>query len=404
MNRNFGRHIVWFVIGGMICFISACNNDSVSEEQAESFLKYYAAGNDVNTTGTVVIQISDGYAIMGNFENVSGQQKIFVVFTDEFGRQKTSEPIEIGTDLNDHGYSMIRLGDGYLISGTSFNTTTTQKWGYLVNISSEGRILWEQNYSGYQELVFRDAALASDGHIIITGHSKRTTEDDTEAIIVKTSATGDLMWLRSYNYAGRDDVGEAIIEDQGRYHVITTSTAVSNIRLSRIRILNTNTNGGAPTSYELQKNYYSGKDITLNTAGNMYILGNVQDPVVARESNIFLAELELTWNGSITSLKDSATISYQESLHAESFAPVEQIGLAIGGWQIKPNDNDILLLRVNNEFEFEMLIPYGTKGSQTAQNIIYTGDDGGFALTGSVDLAGGTTSMLLKVGADGELK
>ena len=401
MNRNFGRHIAWFVIGGMICFISACNNDSVSEMQAESFLKYYTAGID-NNTGTEVIQTSDGYVILGNFENASTQKDIFIIFTDEFGRQKTGDPIVIGTDIDDHGYSMIRLTDGgYLISGTSFNAT--EKQGYLVNISSDGTVLWEQNYNGYTELEFRSAYPASDGHIIITGYSKRNPGDDTEAIIAKTSATGDLMWLRSYNYPGRNDVGEAIIEDQSRYHVLTTSTAISNTRLSRIRILNTNTNGGAPTSYEIQKDYYSGKDITLNTAGNMYILGNVQNPVSAK-SNIFLAELELTWNGSITNLKDSATISYQESLHAESFAPVEQSSLAIGGWQIKPNDIDILLLKVGNDLKFGMLNTYGTKGSQTSQNIIYTGDDRGFALTGSVDLAGGTISMLLKVGPDGELK
>lgn len=400
MNRNFGRHIAWLVIGGMICFIAACNNDAVSEAQAESFLKYYAAGIDDNT-GTQVIQTSDGYVIMGNFENVSAQKDIFIIFTDEFGRQ-TGDPIDIGTDLNDHGYSMIRLTDGgYLISGTSSNAAGKQ--GYLVNISSDGTVLWEQNYSGYNELEFRSAYPASDGHIIITGYSRRNPDDDTEAIIVKTSTTGDLMWLRSYNYAGRNDVGEAIIEDQGRYHILTTSTAENNIRLTRIRILNTNTNGGAPTSYEIQKDYYSGKDITLNTAGNMYILGNVKNPV-STKSDIFLAELELTWNGSITSLKDSATISYQESLQAESFAPVEQSSLAIGGWQIKPNDIDILFLQVGNDLQFEMLNTYGTKGSQKSQNIIYTGDDGGFALTGSVDLAGGTTSMLLKINANGELR
>ena len=400
MNRNIGRHIAWFVIGGMICFISACNNDSVSEEQAESFLKYYAAGTD-NNTGTEVIQTSDGYVIMGNFENASTQKDIFIILTDDLGRQ-TGDPIVIGTDLNDHGYSMIRLADGgYLISGTSFNAA--EKQGYLVNISSDGTVIWEQNYSGYNELVFRSAYLASDGNIIITGYSKETAGDDTEAIIGKTSATGDLVWLRPIGLNGRNDVGEAILEDQNRYHILTTSTDVRNTRLSRIRMLNTNTNGGAPTSFEIQKDYYSGKDITLNTAGKMYILGNVQNPV-STKSSIFLAELELTWNGSITGIKDSITISYQESLHAESFAPVEQSSLAIGGWQIKPNDNDILLLQVGNDLQFGMLNTYGTKGSQTSQNIIYTGDDRGFALTGSVDLAGGTISMLLKVGSDGELK
>ncbi|MCK4854817.1 MAG: hypothetical protein KAT31_11155, partial [Bacteroidales bacterium] len=61
-------------------------------------------------------------------------------------------------------------------------------------------------------------------------------------------------------------------------------------------------------------------------------------------------------------------------------------------------------LKVDNEFEDKMLKTYGSKGYQASQNIIYTVDVGGFALTGSVDLADGRTSMLLKIDSDGELR
>ncbi|GAJ15821.1 unnamed protein product, partial [marine sediment metagenome] len=259
---------------------------------------------------------------------------------DEFGRQKTGDPIIIGTDDDDHGYCMIRLLDGsYLISGTSFNTT--QKWGYLVNISSDGTVMWEQNYGGYQELEFRDAYEANDGNLIMTGYSKRNPGDDTEAIIFKTETDGDSLWCRSYSWPD-NDVGVAIIESDKRYHVLTTATNVTDINLSRIRMLNTNTNGRAPTDCEIKIDYLSGKDITkINPAGNMYILGNNEDPA-SRVSSIFLGELELISEGQITTLKNSASIPYPESLHAESlhaesFAPVEEKNeLAIGGWQGNP--------------------------------------------------------------------
>jgi hypothetical protein len=406
MNRYFGIYIFWIVISGMICLVSACNNDAVSEKQSESFLKYYAAGSFDNT-GTEVIQTSDGYAIMGNFD-VSTGIDIFIIFTDKFGRQKTGEPYIIGTDLNDHGHSMIRLTDGtYLISGSSFNAA--QKMGYLVNVSSDGTVLWEQNYSeGYNELEFRSAYLASDGNIIITGYSKRTAEDkDTEAIIGKTSVTGDLRWLRTIGLEDRNDVGEAIIEAPNRYHILTTSTDVSNMLLSYIRMYNTNTDGRGETNCTIETPFISGKDMVQNTAGNLYILGNHRYPS-STWSKIFLAELDFMADGVITHLKDSAIIPYDVSLHAESFALTDQNELAIGGWQTKTNDNDILFMKVvvvGADIKLLKLNTYGTpKGSQTSENIIYTADDEGFALTGSVDLAGGRTSMLLKIDSEGELR
>jgi hypothetical protein len=401
MNKNIRRHIFWIVISGVICFFTACNNDSVSEKQAESFLKYYAVSTDDNT-GTKVIQTSDGYAIMGNFESGSGQKDIFIIFTDKFGRQK-GNTILIGTERDDLGYSMIELSDGYIIAGTTFNTT--QKWGYLVNISSDGRVLWERKYSGYQELVFRDAYRATDGTLIITGHSIDRTGDDMEAIIFKAETNGDSLFCRTFGRSDRNDVGEAIIEHEQRYHVITTSTPVSDNRLSRIRMINTNTRGGGETSNEIEEDSHSGKDLTVNTAGNMYILGNIYD-YASRDSKIFLAELELKSFGQITDLKYSASIAYDESLHAESFAPVEQNELAIGGWQVNPNDKDILFLKVDSEFGPVMLKTYGSEGNgdQESQSIIYTGADRGYALTGSADLAGGRTTMLLKIDSEGELK
>ncbi|MCK5465852.1 MAG: hypothetical protein KAI95_22640, partial [Bacteroidales bacterium] len=357
-----------------------------------------------HNTGTKVIQNSGGYTILGNFESGSTQKEIFIVFTDEFGRQKTGDPIFIGTDDDDHGYSMIRLVDGgYLISGSSSDADSIH--GYLVNISSDGQILWEQTYSGYQELEFRDAYEADDGNLIITGYSKNNPGDDTDAILFKISAEGDLMWARSWGWTDQNYVGEAILEYQNRYHILTTSTDVTFTRLTRIRMLNTNTDGKAETSTLIDKEYLSGKDIALNAAGNMYILGNNQDPV-SRESSIFLAELELVQVNQLTRVKDSASIPDPESLHGASFATVGENALAIGGLQVKQDDNDILFLLVENNFPD--LTPltrktFGSKGYQASQDIIYTLDQG-FALTGSVYLADGRISMLLKIDSERELK
>jgi len=404
MNKNLRRHIFWMAIAGMICCFTACNNDSVSVEQSESFLKYYAAGTDENT-GTKVVQTPGGYAILGNFENVTGFKDIFVIFTDEYGRQKTAEPTIIGNpNLNNHGFGMIRLGDGFLICGSSSNESATRKWGYLVNISSDGTVLWERQYSGNQELEFRDAFHAVDGHLIMTGYSISSSGNDTEVIYFKTETDGDSLRYRSYFGPNFDDVGVAIIEHQNRYHILTTRTDINSPSLTRIRMLNTNTDGWGLTSEPLYTDYLSGRDITINDAGRMFILGNLEDPA-SRVSRIFLAELILTGSESnITNLGHSTSTPDLESWHAASFSPVGTEALAIGGWQeTNQLDNDILFLEVDNNFQVQKRLTYGSQGSQRSQDIIFT-DDQGYALTGSVDLAGQKTSMLLKINSEGELK
>ena len=95
----------------------------------------------------------------------------------------------------------------------------------------------------------------------------------------------------------------------------------------------------------------------------------------------------------------------QSSLHASSFATVEDNALAIGGWQSIQDDNNILFMLVDNNLQEELARKvFGTKYHQEAHNIIYTPRDRGFALTGLVDLGVGQTSMLLKIDSDWELK
>jgi hypothetical protein len=403
MDKFPGKHIIWLILGGLV-FVASCDNHSVSEEQAQSFLKYYPLGAEPNT-GTIVVQTTDGYAILCNFENETGPKNINLVFTDEFGRPKTGSPVTIESDYRDHGYSMIELGNGFLISGSSGNASGTGgKQGYLANVSHNGSVLWEHRYDWYYELEFRDVSEASDGQLIMTGYAKDSPDvaEDRDVIIFKTNTEGDSTWIRRSNYR-EDDIGEKIIEDQNQNRLLILSTArnVDNIRQSYIRIINTNKDGRGPTSEPSDQNYLVGKDIAVNTDGEIYVLGNFEDPS-SRVSQIYLAEITLTGLGNETvDFVRSAIIPYNESLHASSFATING-GLAIGG-RIEQND-DILFLEVDNAFQV-IGTPkvFGAKFYQGSEDIIYT-DDGGFALTGSVDLGGERTSMLLKIDSERELK
>lgn len=406
MNRYMERFILWIVFGGMACWLASCNNDSVSQEQAESFLKYYAV-NSVHNSGTRVIESSDGgYAIMSNIDAVAADKDIVLIFTDEFGRQK-SEPTVIGTSIDDRGYCMLGMDNGYLICGVSSNASRRE--GYLVNVSSDGTVIWEQNYSGYHELEFRDVMLASDGNLVLTGYRIVNAGDVAEVIMFKVSATGDMIWRRGWDWAGYNHIGEGIIEFQDRYHIISTASDEDSPNLTHIRMMNTNTDGKGESSKKINTPYRRGKDIVVSPAGEMYILCNQRDPA-DRKSKIFLAELELTNENQVTEFKDSVILQDPQSIVGATFVSVGD-ELAIGGWEeVNQNDNDILFLKVDTNFPNLTITArktYGSQGYQASQHIIYSISNQGFvgyALTGSIDLAGARTTMLLKLDSAGELR
>jgi hypothetical protein len=397
MKLDRCRHIFGMILGGMTLLIASCDNEAVSVVQEESFLKYYALSAEDNT-GTKVIRRPDGYAIMCNVEN-SGQEDILVVFTDRFGR-RTGESDPIGDpQLNDHGYSMINLDEGYLICGTTYYDGFTK--GYLVNISGDGAILWEKRYLGYAGLEFRDVVL-HDGNLVMTGSAIRDDPEDTEVPLFKTNARGDSSWLKTIDYSG-NDVVESIMEFDTLYHVVVTNSG------TQVIILYSTVDGRLPQPCFLEEEHLSGRDIIFNPAGRIFVLAKKMDPV-DRVSMIYLAELELIKKpgGKVLELLTSAIIPDPDggSLDPASFIPVGGDELVIGGsWQkTTQSDRDILFMEVdNNNFQPMDKKTFGAKSDQESLDIIAT-PDGGYALTGSVNLGLKKTTMLLKINQDKELK
>lgn len=399
------RHIFGMILGGMMLLMSSCDKEAVSVEQEESFLKYYPLGTEDNT-GTRVIRRSDGYAILCNFENSSGQEDILVVFTDRFGRRTGESDPTAEPQLNKSGYNMISLDGGYLICGTSDDDLLPQRSGYLINISGDGTILWEKRYRGYAGLEFRDVILADDGSLVMTGSVSRNDRPDAEVMLFKTNAQGDSSWIKDWRYAG-NDVGESIIEYDGFYHVLVTNTDVG---YSSIRVFYaTAPDARAGFNKDLPEEHLSGADIARDQEGRIFVLANQQDPA-NRLSMIYLAELELqeTAGGKQMAIVKTNIIPDPDggSLLSASFIPVGGDMLVIGGsWRkTSQGDLDILFLEVDNDFQIMgEKKTFGAKTEQAAQDIIAT-TDGGYALTGSVDLGGGKTTMLLKINQDKELK
>ena len=146
----------------------------------------------------------------------------------------------------------------------------------------------------------------------------------------------------------------------------------------------------------------SGADMVVDDAENIIILGNQENPV-SGISSLYFAKIRLEgFNNELITVRNATSFDFSESLHSESMVITSNNSLAICGWQDKEDDRDILFARFNEDFSFKDIQLFGSTGNQSGSGICNTAD-GGYAITGSAEIAGNTTTILIKLGPDGKL-
>lgn len=390
----------------IVAICLACNNYSISEKQADSFLKYFPISPDDNLGVGVTRNLNGGYVILSNISFSGGagsNQDIPVIFCDEFGRQGSNSPVWVGSTGEDKGNCIIPVSDGYIISGSS--NISGEKEGLLMKIGTGGQLAWLKNYSNYPEMELKQVIQSLDGTYLATGSVVDSTGKQ-KAIVIEATSNGDLLWITDpQGYSGFDVQGESIIEYQSRILVVAYQSISSGG--DQIVILNAKRDGRGIVPYWIPQvageKDLVGIKIIRDLAGRLYVLGNEVNPIDGF-SRIFLAKIELSGGGNeIVSVVDSAFIDNPWSVHGNDIKPVPGGQLAVCGRKSVQNDLNIYFALFNENLELTLSREFGSKGDQSAYGLYITGN-GGYALTGSADLGGAGTTMLLKLDSDGELK
>lgn len=217
--------------------------------------------------GNSIVQDSDGnYVIAGltgsNDGNVSGNHGLvdyWVVKIDTNGDilwQKT-----FGGTLAEEAFSLVQTNSGGFIVGgiasSSDGDVSINKgeWDYwLINIDSDGNLLWEKSFGGTSFDSLRNITKTSNGGYIVMGYTLSTDGDITlnngegDIWIVKLDSSGNLMWQKSLG-GSNDDFGNEIIQLPNQGYIIIAETYSNNGNVSGNHgntdywVANLNTNG-----------------------------------------------------------------------------------------------------------------------------------------------------------------
>jgi hypothetical protein len=177
-------------------------------------------GHDI---GYSVQQTADGGFIIAGLSTIGGRSEdVYLVKTDSMG--DTIWTRTYGGTGYDVGLSIDRTTDGgYVVAGQVSSLNGTGKDVYLIRTNSSGDTLWTRTFGGNDFDVGNSVQQTSDSGYIVAG-TMYFSPTDPDVYLVKTDASGDTLWTRTFGGTGVDD-GSSVQQTPDGGYIVAGRTA-----------------------------------------------------------------------------------------------------------------------------------------------------------------------------------
>jgi hypothetical protein len=388
-------HLIISVLSALI--LASCDNYDISDQQADSFIKYYGVGRE--DEGIRVITTDEGYLVMGNIDNPNRGKDICIIRTDKFGN--SSEPIRTyGGLFDDYGYAIKPHDDGYIIAGSTQTAENSYKDVYLLQISSDGDLIWDSIYGYSMDDEARDVLVLGNGHLIVTGYSYSPENGNKDFLFLETDHDGTQVKIKTQGIPDKDDEAYAIVQSN-KFYMLAGYTYRFSAQYSQssksISIIRWAGEGSPDPNPPFNLGTESQVQSILTTGINEYYLAcNVQGSQTG-ESSVYILKIDTLWN-----------VIWQKSFG-------ERLRNQVSDFSIRNNElfvcgtstdaelsGDLWIFRTSLEGENTRYYYAGDGVSFLGKGFDFT-DDGGYIITGA-NISEKSIITLCKLNAEGEIQ
>jgi hypothetical protein len=170
----------------------------------------------------IVETIDGGYAITGGTYVPGAGDDFLFIKTDASGTIQWTQTYG-GTD-DDEAQWIIQTSDGgYAIAGETFSFGVGDGDFWLVKTDASGDILWSQTYGGTESEGARCVVETTDGGYALIGTTWSFGMGSRDFLLVKMDALGTVQWTHTYGGTGNDRAECLIQTNDGGYALSGTT-------------------------------------------------------------------------------------------------------------------------------------------------------------------------------------
>lgn len=230
--------------------------------------------NDHKAFARSVIQTADGgFIILGSVQELPANslQNVLLIKTDAAGVPSWSKIYD--TPDHDFGAHITAATDGgyYILKTLRPESDTFRTEAHLLKVDATGTQQWEVNLTGTGNDQPSDMVATQDGGLAITGMNIASGRD---VFLLKTDASGAVLWRRDYIMPNRGTEGRSVVEDQNGDLVIVANRIDSTTLKKDILLMKSDATGLPlwERKFASSSKAYTVYDLS-NTADGGYLFG-----------------------------------------------------------------------------------------------------------------------------------
>ena len=275
-----------------------------------------------------VVNITDGYLLVGNEFFASGQVSGYVVRIDNQGNLQWMKNLAQGA--TGKLFSGIATIDGFVVFGLSSLSFGEESSVWAVKLDVSGNVVWNRTYGGSADSTARSGVLTEKGDYLMAGYTDSKGDGNYDFYLLDINSSGDIVW--NYTYGGE----------------------------------------GSQKAYSIAK------------ANDGYVIvGDIQLPNSATDAWVLKVDIEgkVLWNKSAGG-KDADSAAYATTS--------KDGGYLVAGFTFSfgTGNRDYWLFKINDSGEVLWSRTQGDKGFQEAYTVIET--DNAYVMVGWTDPIGQT--------------